>query len=202
MNMSDYPDNLVLNNLVLALKTASEQTYACLLADYEELALSNRLTEAAADRLDQIYAEAERDPVLNFLIDELDRVLNNQLGLLSAECVEGYKDQQAWLRERLEQVPFDLDHRQQVQKMLLAAGFYDGPIDGVFGQRSSEAIQRLHMQLQKRLHKEGFYHKDIDGIFGESSMAAVKAYQQSRSLDDSGIPDEKTVQTLLSEGSS
>lgn len=200
--MSDYPDNLVLNNLVLALKTASEQTYACLLADYEELALSNRLTEAAADRLDQIYAEAERDPVLNFLIDELDRVLNNQLGLLSAECVEGYKDQQAWLRERLEQVPFDLDHRQQVQKMLLAAGFYDGPIDGVFGQRSSEAIQRLHMQLQKRLHKEGFYHKDIDGIFGESSMAAVKAYQQSRSLDDSGIPDEKTVQTLLSEGSS
>lgn len=202
MNMSDYPDNLVLNNLVLALKTASQQTYACLLADYEELALSNRLTEAAADRLDQIYAEAERDPVLNFLIDELDRVLNNQLGLLSAECVEGYKDQQAWLRERLEQVPFDLDHRQQVQKMLLAAGFYDGPIDGVFGQRSSEAIQRLHMQLQKRLHKEGFYHKDIDGIFGESSMAAVKAYQQSRSLDDSGIPDEKTVQTLLSEGSS
>ena len=92
--------------------------YSSLLADYQKIALSNVLTESESERLEAIYAKAEVHPMLNFLLTEIDQNLNRQLGLLNDDAVKAYKDQQAWLREHLEQMPFDYEHRQDVQRLL------------------------------------------------------------------------------------
>lgn len=184
--------------LIAALLTTT-QDYAELLADYQELALCRELTDEAADRLDQIYAEAEDHPMLNFLLTELDHVINCRLGLLDGEAVNGYKDQQAWLRERLEQKPLENNHCQEVQRMLAEIGFYEGPIDGVLGNRSSQALKQMTTQMQKHLSQRGFYTKDIDGLFGKFSSEAVKEFQKSKSLEDSGVPNRETLIALQSD---
>jgi len=178
---------------------ATSQTYAALLADYQELALRNELSDAATDRLDQIYAEAEKHPMLSFLLTEMDYGINKRLGLLSDKAIRDYKDQQAWLRERLEQTPFEHDHHQEIQRMLADEGFYEGPIDGVLGSRSTDAIKKMTTQLQERLSARGFYDKDIDGEFGKFSSEAVRAFQQSKSLKDSGVPNKETLIALRTE---
>lgn len=178
---------------------ATSQTYSALLADYKELALRKELTDEDSERLDQIYAEAEAHPMLNFLITEIDHIINKQLGLLSDDAIKGYQDQQAWLRERLEQTPFEHDHHHEVQRMLADEGFYEGPIDGVLGRRSTDAIKQMTTQLQQRLSDRGFYDKSIDGEFGKFSSEAVKKFQQSRSLKDSGVPNKETLIALRNE---
>ena len=193
MNTNDHPAELS------AALAATSQTYASLLADYKELALCHEITDEAADRLDQIYAEAEINPVLNFLLTEMDHIINKQLGLLSEQAIKGYQDQQAWLRERLEQTPFEYDHHHEVQRMLADEGFYEGPIDGVLGRRSTDAIKQMTTQLQERLSERGFYKKTIDGEFGKFSSAAVKAFQQSKALKDSGVPNKETLLALRNE---
>lgn len=193
METNDYQTEL------LAALLAAIEEHGNLLADYQELALYRELTDEAADRLDLIYAAAEKDPMLNFLLTEVDHVLNRRLGLLTNKAVEGYKDQQAWLRERLEQSPLEHDNRQEVQKMLAEEGFYEGPIDGVIGSRSTQALKQMTTQVQKHLFQRGFYNQDIDGFFGKSSSQAVKAFQQSKSLDDSGLPNRETLIALKSE---
>jgi murein L,D-transpeptidase YcbB/YkuD len=181
-----------------ALETPS-QKYAEMLTDYQKLALNQELTDEDAERLAQIYAEAEQCPLLNFLLTELDHRLNSQLGLLSNDAIEDYKNQQAWLRERLEQTPFEHDHRQDVQRMLAESGFYEGPIDGVLGKRSAEAIRQRNTRAQKLLSERGFYKKEIDGLLGKFSIEAVKDFQKSKSLEDNGVPNHETLLALQSE---
>ncbi|MEM6597483.1 MAG: peptidoglycan-binding domain-containing protein [Cyanobacteria bacterium P01_D01_bin.36] len=193
MSTNDYS-----NELSAALVTTSH-TYTALLADYQELALCHELTDKDADRLDQIYAEAEKDQMLNFLLTEIDHGINKRVGLLSDEAIEGYQDQQAWLRERVEQTPFEHDHHQEVQRMLADEGFYEGPIDGVLGSRYTDAIKEMTTQLQERLSVRGFYKRNIDGEFGRFSSEAVKAFQQSKSLKDSGVPNKETLSALRSD---
>lgn len=193
MNTSDSQ-----TELSAAVATTS-QKYAELLTDYQELALYSELTDEDADRLDHIYAVAEKHPMLSFLMTEIDHGLNHRLGLLTDVAVEDYKNQQAWLRERLEQTPFEHDHRQEVQRMLADEGFYEGPIDGVLGNRSTQAIKQMTTQMQELLSQQGFYKKNIDGLFGKFSIEAVKAFQQSKLLDDSGVPNKETFLALQSE---
>jgi murein L,D-transpeptidase YcbB/YkuD len=193
MNTSDFQ-----TELSAALKTTS-QTYAELLANYHELALRIELSDEDTEQLDQIYAEAEKHPMLNFLLSEIDHSLNHRLGLLNETAIESYKDQQAWLRERLEQTPFEHDHHQEVQRMLADEGFYEGPIDGVFGSRSTQAIQQMNTQMQELLSQRGFYNRRIDGLFGEFSIKAIKDFQKSKSLEDNGIPNRETFLALQAE---
>ena len=174
--------------------------YSVLLADYQEIALSNNLTDRDSERLEKIYEEAETHPMLNFLLTEIDQNLNRQLGLLSATVVETYKDQQAWLREHLEQMPFDYEHRQHIQRLLAEEGLYKGPIDGVLGPRSNKAMKRMNTRIQKLLSEKGFYDKDIDGLIGKFSVEAIKAFQKSRDLEDSGVPNRETLTALKSNG--
>lgn len=173
--------------------------YAKLLSDYQEIALTHELTDADSVRLEAIYAEAESHPMLNFLMTEIDQNLNRQLGLLDDGDIEAYKDQQAWLREHLEQMPFDYEYRQDFQRLLAEEGFYKGPIDGVLGPRSAKAMKRMNIRIQELLSQKGFYDKDIDGLISEFSVEAIKAFQKSRDLQDSGIPDRETLTALKSE---
>ena len=190
MNANDFQAELVSALLKVT------QEHAELLANYQELALCKELSDEAADRLDQIYAVVEHHPMLNFLLTEIDHTLNCRLGLLTEEAVKDYKDQQAWLRERLEQKPFENSHCQELQKMLAATGFYEGPIDGVLGHRSNQAFKQMTIQLQEYLSHREFYTKDIDGQFGKFTSEAVKAFLQSKSLEDSCVPNRETFSAL------
>lgn len=171
------------------------QIYVNQLTEYAELALRPELTEQDAERLDKIYAEAEKDCLLNFFINELDDILNTWLGLLNHDVINCYADQQAWLREHLEQIFFDYKRRKEMQRLLRQLGIYDGPIDGVLGKRSAEALEKC-CELQTMLQEQGFYDRKVDGYPGEHTVKAVKQFQKTHELKDDGIPGNKTFSAL------
>ena len=172
------------------------QADANLLAEYYKLTLKEELTDAEAARLERIYTKAEASPLLNFLINELDYIVNQRLGLLTISAVENYKDQQAWLREHLEQMPLDREYRKEMQQLLSEEGFYKGPIDGILGKRSTKAIDLYFRKVQELLHERGLYEKDVDGVLGEHSIEAVKQFQRATALKEDGVPGKETFTAL------
>lgn len=174
--------------------------YATQLSEYAELALRPELTEQDADRLNEIYEAAEKDLLLNFFITELDDILNTWLGLLNGDEIKRYTDQQAWLREHLEQISLDCKRRKEMQQLLQQLGIYDGPIDGVLGKRSAKAIEEWYRQTQTLLQQQGLYDKKVDGYPGEYTLKAVKQFQKTHALKDDGIPDQQTLSALKAQG--
>lgn len=183
------------NDLVDALINTPE-SYFSKLDNYCDLALSQELTDDEADKLAAIYTEAEYDPLLNFFITELDRILAERQTLLDDRAIEQYKNQQAWLREHLEQTLFDQTHRVEIQEILQRQGLYHGPLDGIWGKRSSQALTQFRKRVQQRLQEQGFYDGKIDGVFGERSVTAVMQFQRSRDLVDDGVAGKKTLSAL------
>jgi len=172
------------------------QSYAQTLAEYCRLALSPELTDEQADRLEEIYQQAEKAPVLNFFINELDYLLGQRIGVLDEVSVADYKNQQAWLREHLEEMPLDRDNRIEIQSFLQEHGFYDGPIDGVLGDRSARAVEQFLKEAQKLLREKGFYDGEVDGEFGNRSLHAVIEFQKSQRLEEDGVLGRKTFSAL------
>lgn len=64
-----------------------------MLTEYCQLSSEAELSDEDADRLASIYDEAESDILLGFLINEFDRIINQRLGLLDLDEIEGYKNQ-------------------------------------------------------------------------------------------------------------
>ena len=168
-----------------------------ILAEYYKLTLKGELTDDDAERLEAIYTKAETSPLLNFLINELDYIVNQRLGLLNVSSIETYKDQQAWLREHLEQMPLDRRYRKEMQELLHEEGFYKGPIDGILGKRSTQAINRYSKRVQELLQELGLYEKEVDGVLGEYSIEAVKQFQRAEALKADGVPGRETFTALV-----
>lgn len=166
------------------------------LTDYYRLIQQTELTDEDAELLAAIYTKAEASPLLNFIINELDYVVNQRLGLLDDSDIEGYKDQQAWLREHLEQMPLDREYRKEMQQLLSEEGFYKGPIDGILGKRSTKAIDSYFRRVQELLHQRGLYEKNVDGVIGEYSIEAVKQFQRAKALKEDGVPGRETFTAL------
>ncbi|MGD1930972.1 MAG: peptidoglycan-binding protein [Leptolyngbyaceae cyanobacterium] len=182
--------------------TAASQQHKEKLAEYYRLSLCGELSDEDAERLEWIYKEAESDPCLNFFIEEIDYLINHRLDLLNANHHLEYENQKSWLREHLQEVPLDEDDRKEMQKLLREFNYYKGPIDGVIGVRSTEAIQKFHHDAQRTLAEKGFYHQEIDGIFGMSSVAAVKQFQKTEKLKEDGVLGRETsVKLWTSRGS-
>lgn len=184
-----------IENLVDALVEAS-RAYVAILADYYKLSLRSELSENDVNRLSDIYNNAEQDPLLNFFINEADRILGQRLGLLDEECLNDYKDQQAWLREHLEQTLLERNHRIEAQTLLQERGFYVGPIDGVWGDRSVEAVTQYRIKVQELLQEKGLYQGRIDGELGNHSITAVQQFQQLYNLKQDGVPGRQTFSVL------
>lgn len=172
-------------------------TYEPILAEYSRLATCNELSDEDADHLVAIYEQAKSDLLLSFLINELDSILNQRLGLLDQKHQKDYADQLAWLREHLQEIIYEVEARKKMQALLQELKFYSGPLDGVWGKRSEKAIYKLHKQAQRRLREEGFYHDKIDGDFAEKSITAVKRFQESRKLKADGVLGLETLGVLM-----
>lgn len=120
------------------------RNYQSILLKYCTLATRSTLSEADADDLDRILAQAETDELLNFLLIEFDHLIAEELNLFDQQHLSGYEDQQAYLREHLVQLtPEDLAYYRELQKLLQKVGCYRGPVDGVFGEDSRKAVEEF-----------------------------------------------------------
>lgn len=69
--------------------------YSQLLMDYYHLTTCSELNELEAKRLDRILWLAESDDLLSLLIEEIDQLTFQELGLLSADNLQQLKQQEA-----------------------------------------------------------------------------------------------------------
>lgn len=152
--------------------------YTPLLLVFQKLILLPLLTEGEADQLCAIYEQAEKDSMLNFLLIFVEHILNFQLGLFSDDAIKEYKNQLAWLSEHLDQIPLKHENCKDFQQMLRDQGFYEGPIDGVLGDRSAKAIKQLNIEIQNLFSKRGLCTQDADGMIGEQLFKLLQALQQ------------------------
>ena len=92
----------------------------------------------------------------------------------------------------------------ELQQVMTDLGYYDGPIDGVYGDATTEGVKKMQtdlgvtadgvygaethdalkgkgksivMELQTELQTYGYYDGEIDGAYGQATQDAVKKLQ-------------------------
>ncbi|MBD3886265.1 peptidoglycan-binding protein [Phormidium tenue FACHB-886] len=131
------------------------------LKTYYALSIKPELTEIEADCLEEILEKAETDNGLNFLLNEIDYLIGQKLGLQDEDHVNSYRDQKAYLREHLVILqPEELDYQRELQKWLKERGHYRGPVDGVAGKDFCEAVKAFQRSSQL----------EPDGIVGPKTL--------------------------------
>ncbi len=65
------------------------------------------------------------------------------------------------------------------------------------GDRTLEIWQSTLIVLQQELKKLGFYKGEPDGVFGPGTREAFVAFQKSKGLRESGVPDIETIAAFL-----
>ncbi|MEM6485202.1 MAG: peptidoglycan-binding domain-containing protein [Pseudomonadota bacterium] len=66
--------------------------------------------------------------------------------------------------------------------------------DGMAAAVYKETLARV----QGRLRQQGFYDGDLSGEFDEVTRDALKAFQESKAIHATGLPDQETLMRLLS----
>ncbi|ASC72073.1 hypothetical protein XM38_030270 [Halomicronema hongdechloris C2206] len=123
--------------------------YTTTLQEYCYLAMQPTLSAADEDYLANILAQATRDPLLSFWIDEADHFIAHQLGLIDEAFIA---QQQGKLRRAISQTWIDtlwsnLQNRTKaLQAYLQRLGFYQGAIDGIEGPFTQAAIRAWQQQ--------------------------------------------------------
>jgi murein L,D-transpeptidase YcbB/YkuD len=142
------------------IEKASFQHYLTL-RNYHELSLKPELSDDDVNQLDQILEKGELDPMLSFLLGQLDYLIAKQLGLCDERHTATYRDQKAWLREHLELLqPEDIEYHRELQELLQRKGYYKGPVDGVAGKDFRNAVKAF----QEKSHLKP------DGIVGPVTL--------------------------------
>lgn len=139
------------------------QKRSSIIIEYLNLAVLDSMTEAQADRMEQILEGAESDQTLSFLIDEADHIIGHELELIDSERIV---EQQETLRERLDKTWVQLvisNNRlnsyallpkqtlEDAQKQLQKRGLYNGEIDGLCGEKTKEAFRKLEEIFHQEL---------------------------------------------------
>lgn len=126
---------------------------------YWRLASRPTLTESEADYLEKILNQAQSEPFLEFLLDEVDHLLAHELGLLDEQYIKHQQNElkksldQAWFEQLLAEIR---SRSKDVQKYLQGKGFYKGAIDGQIGPRTQEAIALLKKEENLKLSDLSF----------------------------------------------
>ena len=108
----------------------------------------------------------------------------------------------------------------QLQQALIGMGYLTGKADGSYGPKTREAVRDFQkdfglgadgsagpdtmtalknavVAIQNALARKGHYSGKIDSSFGKGTQSAVKAYQRSAGLDQTGVAGESTLKKLL-----
>lgn len=87
-----------MDNSSLEISSDTEQ----IAQEYGEISSRPSLSEAEATRLDEILTQAMSDPMLSFLIAEIDYILGHDLEVLQPVDRVSYQNQYALLQEYLD----------------------------------------------------------------------------------------------------
>lgn len=179
----------------------ASQKYLPVLEEYYKLECRQTLTEEEEDRVQEILEEAQSNPVLDFLIDEVDHILGHELGLIDEKFI---RQQQQRLKSKidsrwmdhllsshtgepnlpsLQETELDLLSLQEAQTRLKQEGLYNGQIDGVFGPVTKQAFRALRRRVRERLEKQGIHTDSIDGILKKDRNVINTAYQEGKKID-------------------
>ncbi|WP_017301063.1 peptidoglycan-binding domain-containing protein [Nodosilinea nodulosa] len=135
-----------------------------LVHEYCQLAARPSLTDAESQRLDELLAQAETDGRLDFWINEADHFIDHAIGLGSASRVYASVNEnlKARLRELthaakpgdnalelLEELGESLaEGTRQVQQQLAKRGYDPGPVDGVAGPKTRQALRNFQQSQE------------------------------------------------------
>ncbi|MBW4440687.1 MAG: peptidoglycan-binding protein [Plectolyngbya sp. WJT66-NPBG17] len=175
------------------------EDYRLVLNEYYRLECQPTLTETEADRVQAILEDAQKDPMLDFLIDEVDHILGHELGLIDEKFIQQQQEklkfaiEPKWMEHLLsrhtgEPDPLLLEDAellslQDAQTRLKQEGLYDGCIDGVFGPITKQAFRALRRRIQERLEKQGLPTDSIDGILNKDRTTIETAYHAGKNID-------------------
>ncbi|MBD1848279.1 hypothetical protein H6F89_34015 [Cyanobacteria bacterium FACHB-63] len=179
----------------------ASQTHRAVLKEYYKLGCLSTLTEAEEDRLQEILEEAQKDSMLDALIDEVDHILGHELGLIDEKFVQQQQGKlkstidSRWMDHLLtshigeldplliQEDESDLPSLEEAQTRLKQEGLYNGRIDGVFGPITKQAFRALRRRIQERLEKQGLPTDSIDGILKEDQSVIERVYREGKKLD-------------------
>ena len=123
--------------------------------EYCELSLLDVLTDAQTLKVSSILKDAETDPLLSFLLDEADHVVGHLTNFVDVKEVRSEQDElkqlidktwQEWLLNKAQSGDLSLltpRVLKQAQSQLKECGLYTADVDGVYGEKTKEAFQRL-----------------------------------------------------------
>lgn len=154
-----------------------EQDCPDIVREYCRLASQRSLSETAANRLTEILRIAESNGWIDFWLNEADHFLAHDLNLTSKESIHQFENQQAKLRENLED---ELSQNSTTELI-------------------DDLMQHLKLslrELQQHLKNRGFDPGTIDGILGPKTHSALLAFQEAHHLSPSGLPDADTREAL------
>lgn len=108
----------------------------------------------------------------------------------------------------------------ELQQVMTALGYYDGDIDGVYGDDTAAGVEAMQedlgvtpdgiygpethealqdkgtsivVEIQTVLAEYGYYDGDIDGAYGEETQAAVEALQEDLGVTVDGRVGSETI---------
>ncbi|MFB2838458.1 peptidoglycan-binding domain-containing protein [Floridanema evergladense] len=160
----------LLNKLIQIHQIKISEFHIKKVLEYCRLASRSTLSEPEADRMAEILELALSDSFLDFLINEADHFLAHHLDLIDKSFI---KNEQAKLEVKLLEflispsnegsdtsLVWDQDLSdgiynlsKRLQQELKQEGFDPGPIDGVYGPRTQEALKKFNHA--KKLDSKG-----------------------------------------------
>lgn len=135
--------------------------------EYLRLAVLPVLTDEQEERMQEIFQQAEADPLLGFLIDEADHIAGHELELIDSGYIAEQQEKLAetldrtWVQSIIEksrlkkyaQLPQKTVETAQIR--LKRHGLYSGKIDGIWGEQTKAAFYRLEKELRDDLGMTG-----------------------------------------------
>lgn len=156
-----------------------------LVREYARLATRKPLSDADKDRMYAILDQAQENGVLDFWIHEVDHFLDHELRLVTGKAIYPVETQQL-KEELLEHLNLDakgyglMDSLNEegnitidiipskipeVQYSLKRQGLYPGPIDGIVGLRTQEALRNFQVK----------HNLEPSGLIDSTTLIALEA---------------------------
>ena len=176
----------------------ASQKYRAVLEEYYRLECRRTRRETEIDRVQEILQEAQDDPVLDFLLDEVDHILGHELGLIDEKFIQQQQQKlkssidSQWLDHLLDchvgtsntmETEPDLPSLEEAQARLKREGLYNGQIDGVFGPITRQAFRGFRRKIRERLEKQGLPKDSIDGILKRDRTVIETVYLAGKKID-------------------